>query len=62
MHTGSFERLTNEQKLKSTSDLKSIIYLALTFKKFSKVQVSVLPPPFVINMMAGIGKLLGYKI
>jgi mannose-6-phosphate isomerase-like protein (cupin superfamily) len=58
----TFEKLTNEQKLKSTSDLKSIIYLALTFKKYSKEYVSVVPPQFVINTMAGIGKLLGMKI
>ncbi len=58
----TFEKLTNEQKLKSTSDLKSIIYLALTFKKFSREYVSAEPPQFVINIMAGVGKLLGYKI
>jgi mannose-6-phosphate isomerase-like protein (cupin superfamily) len=58
----TFERMTNENKLKSTSDLRSIIYLALAFKKYKKEYVSVNPPQFVINTMAGIGNLLGYKI
>jgi hypothetical protein len=54
--------LINEQKHTSTSALKSIIYLALTFKKYSQEYVSVVPPQFVINTMAGIGKILGLKI
>ena len=58
----TFEKLTTEQKLNSTSDIKSIIYLALTFKKFRSEITSVNPPQFVINSMAGIGKLLGFKI
>lgn len=58
----TFERLMAENKLKGTSDIKSIIYLSLTFKKYESEVVSVSPPPFVINAMAGIGKLLGYKV
>ncbi len=58
----TFERLMDENKLKGTSDLKSIIYLSLTFKKYESEVVSVSPPPFVINAMAGIGQLLGYKV
>lgn len=58
----SFERLTAEQKLNSTSDIKSLIYLALTFKKFSSEIKSVVPPNFVITTLAGIGKMMGYKI
>ncbi len=58
----TFEKLMNEQKLKGTSDIKSIIYLALTFKKYGSEVKSVNPPSFVISAMAGIGKLLGFKI
>ncbi|HVF81387.1 MAG TPA: cupin domain-containing protein [Flavisolibacter sp.] len=58
----TFEQLTTEQKLNSTSDIKSIIYLALTFKKFRSEITSVTPPHFVINIMAGIGNLLGFKV
>jgi quercetin dioxygenase-like cupin family protein len=58
----TFERLMNEQKLKGTSDIKSIIYLALTFKKYGSEVTSVNPPSFVITAMASIGKLLGFKV
>lgn len=57
----SFEKLQNTGKLKG-KDLKSIIYLALTFKKYKEEVKSVVPPDFVISVMAGIGKLLGFKI
>lgn len=57
----SFEKLQNEGKLKGT-DLKSVIYLSMMFKKFKKQVVSVSPPDFVISAMAGIGKLAGFKI
>lgn len=57
----SFEKLQSEGKLKGT-DLKSIIYLALTFKKYKREVRSVNPPDFVISVMAGIGKILGFKL
>lgn len=58
----TFERLMKEGKLISASGIKSIIYLSMTFKKYEKEVVSVNPPPFVISLMAGIGKLFGFKI
>jgi mannose-6-phosphate isomerase-like protein (cupin superfamily) len=58
----TFERLSNENKLNSTSDLKSIIYLSVALKQYESESISVKPPQFVINIMAGIGKLLGFKI
>lgn len=58
----TFERLMNEQKLKGTSDIRSIIYLALTFKKYGNEVTSVRPPSFVITIMASIGKLLGFQV
>ncbi len=57
----SFEKLQNEGKLKG-KDLSSIIYLAMTFKKYKEEVRSVVPPAFVISAMAGIGKLFGFKI
>jgi len=57
----SFEKLQNAGVLKGT-DLKSIIYLAMTFKKYKSEVTSVVPPTFVISIMATIGKLLGFKI
>jgi quercetin dioxygenase-like cupin family protein len=58
----TFEKLINEGKLKGTSDIKSIIYLALSFKKYGSEVTSVNPPQFVINIMAGLGNLLGFKL
>lgn len=58
----TFERLMNEGKLLGTSGLKSIIYLSLTFKKYRSEIVSVSPPPFLISLMAGVGKLFGFKV
>lgn len=58
----TFERLINEGKLKGTSDLKSIIYLALTFQKYGNEVKSVNPPAFVISTMAFIGKMLGFRV
>lgn len=58
----TFERLSNENKLNSTSDLKSIIYLSLAIRQYRSEYISVKPPQFIINMMAGIGKLFGFKI
>jgi len=58
----TFERLMNEGKLNGTSDIKSMIYLSLTFKKYGSEVVSVNPPPFVINIMAGMGKIFGFKV
>lgn len=58
----TFEKLMNENKLTSTSDIKSLIYLSLVFKKYESEVVSVKPPDFVINIMASVGKLLGYKV
>lgn len=58
----TFERLINEGKLKGTSDLKSIIHLALTFQKYGNEVKSVNPPAFVIRAMAFIGKTLGFRV
>lgn len=57
----SFEKLQNEGKLKGT-DLRSIIYLSMNFKKYKDEVVSVSPPPFVISAMAEIGRLVGFKL
>lgn len=58
----TFERLMNEDKLTGTSDLKSLLYLSLTFKKYESEVVSVVPPAFVISTLAAIGRLLGFKV
>jgi mannose-6-phosphate isomerase-like protein (cupin superfamily) len=58
----TFERLSNEGKLNKLSNLRSIIYLSICIKMYSSEYVSVKPPQIVINIMARIGKLIGFKI
>lgn len=58
----TFEKLTEEGKLKSTSDLKSNIYLSMVFDKHSAEIKSVSPPHFVIKTMATVGKILGFQV
>lgn len=58
----TFEQLINDGKLKGVADLKSIMHLALTFKKYGKEVISVNPPDFVISAMAAIGRALGYRV
>lgn len=57
-----FEKLIKEGKLNSTKDLRSIIYLAMVFRRYNDSVSSVNPPNFVMNAMAAIGNLLGFKI
>lgn len=57
----TFGKLIDEGKLTSTSDVRSLIYIALTNKKFPN-DTSVKPPQFVINVLGRVGKMLGYSI
>lgn len=57
----SFESLQNKGKLRGT-DLKSIIYLSMNFRKYRNEVVSVSPPAFVISTMAFFGKVMGYRL
>ena len=58
----TFERLMNADKIRSNSDIRSLIYLAMIFKKHESEVVSVNPPPFVMTTLAGLGKLMGFKL
>lgn len=58
----TLEKLSKEKKLTSTKDLKSIMYMAMTFGKYQRDVKSVAPPPFIMAFFAWIGKLKGYKI
>jgi quercetin dioxygenase-like cupin family protein len=57
-----FERLIEAGKLSSTKDIKSLIYLSMVFRKYKDSVASVEPPNFVMALMAGLGKLFGFKI
>ena len=58
----TFDKLMVAGKIRSNSDLRSLIYLAMTFKRHEEEVVSVTPPQFVMSLLAGIGKLLGFKM
>jgi quercetin dioxygenase-like cupin family protein len=58
----TLETLSKERKLTSTKDIKSIIYMAMTFKKYNKDVRSVTPPDFVMSIFSWIGKVKGYRI
>ena len=56
----SFERLQDAGKI-TGKGLGSVIHLAMTFRQHRTEVVSVQPPNFVIVLVAGLGKLLGFK-
>ena len=58
----TFEKLMVEEKIQSNSDLRSMLYLAMVFKEHEKEIVSVTPPHFVMTLLSGIGKVIGFKI
>ncbi len=58
----TFEKLMAADKIRSNSDPRSLVYLAMTFKEHEEELVSVNPPQFVMTAMAGVGKMLGCRI
>lgn len=58
----TFETLMADGRIQSNSDLRSLIYLAMTFKKHEQEIVSVNPPHFVMTALSGLGRVLGYQI
>lgn len=58
----TLEKLAKQRKLTSTKDLKSIIYLAMTFDKYKRDVKSVEPPPFIMSLFSTVGKISGCKI
>lgn len=57
-----FEQLSKQGKIKGLKDVKSLIYLAMAFKQFKRDVRSIEPPDFVMSIMSGLGRLLGFKI
>jgi quercetin dioxygenase-like cupin family protein len=57
-----FERMIKQEKIKSTKNFTSIVYMAMVFRKYKDSLSSVEPPDFVMSLLAGIGKLLGFRI
>lgn len=57
-----YEKLSKQGKITSLSDFRSLVHLAMAFKKFSHDVKSTSPPDFVMTAMAYLGKILRYKI
>ncbi|SFF40535.1 cupin domain-containing protein [Thermoflexibacter ruber] len=57
-----FERIIKQEKIKSTKDFSSLIYMSMVFRKYKDSLSSVEPPDFVMSFMATLGKVLGFRI
>jgi quercetin dioxygenase-like cupin family protein len=56
------EKLIKEGKVTNMTGLRSGIFLSLHSLEFSNEFVPVQPPYWLIKLLAGIGRLLGYKL
>ncbi|MEM7114590.1 MAG: cupin domain-containing protein [Chloroflexota bacterium] len=58
----TFQRLSQEDKIRSNKDLRSLMYMAMVFKQYEHEVRSTTPPHFVMTALAGVGKLAGFKL
>ena len=58
----TFEALMLADKIRSNRDLRSLLYMAMVFKKHEMEIVSVAPPQFVMTTLSAIGKLAGFRL
>ena len=58
----TFERLSQADKIRSNKDLRSLMYMAMVFKQYEHEVQSTTPPQFVMTALAGVGKLLGFRL
>jgi mannose-6-phosphate isomerase-like protein (cupin superfamily) len=54
--------LVHSGKIKDFKDFKSLIYLSMLWVKHKELQRSTQPPFFVMQTIAWMGKLMGYKL
>ncbi len=54
--------LVKSGKVTSSKDLKSIIHVSMLWVKYRELQVAVNPLGIAMKILAGVGKLLGYKL
>ena len=60
-HMESLDRLARAGKIRGTKDWRSLIYMSMSAVKH-RPDVTVRPPQWVINAMAGIGRRLGFRL
>ena len=60
----TFHRLATSGRIKSLppKDLSSLIYAAMLFTEYEDTQIVVKPPPFILRLLAFVGRRLGYRL
>ena len=60
----TFHRLATSGRIKSlpSKDLSSLIYAAMLFTEYEDTQIVVKPPPFILRLLAFVGRRLGYRL
>jgi mannose-6-phosphate isomerase-like protein (cupin superfamily) len=60
----TFHRLATSGRIKSLppKDLSSLIYAAMLFIEYEDTQIVVKPPPFILRLLAFVGRRLGYRL
>lgn len=51
----------NEGKITSAKGFRNLAYMSSIMVKYKDVMKTIKPPPALINIMAGLGKLFGYR-
>lgn len=60
-HLETLDRLVREGKVRGTSDPRSLIYMSMSAVKH-RPDVAVKPPQWVVDTMARLGRLLGFRL
>ena len=60
-HLATIDRLAKAGKVRGTKDLRSLIYLSMSAMEH-RPDVPVRPPLWVIRLLAGLGRALGYRL
>lgn len=60
-HMETLDHLARAGKIRGTSDVRSVIYMSMSARQH-RPDVAVKPPQWVINLMAFIGRRLGFSL
>jgi quercetin dioxygenase-like cupin family protein len=60
-HMRTLHRLAGEGKIRSTRDVRSVIYMCMSAAEHQP-DVTIRPPQWVVQGMARLGRLLGFKL
>lgn len=60
-HLETVHRLVRAGKIRGVSDPRSLIYLSMSAAKY-RPDVAVKPPQWVVNTLAGVGRLLRWRL